>query len=69
MPTNELTVLELACRRIENLTGSCPLDSHDEEPNPDWDCEGKCGERMDKMWMCWAAYFIRLAEEAPDVQP
>ena len=57
------TPLEMACREIEDKLGSCPLDMYDEEPESGWDCENKCEELMDKIWVCWKVYFIRRARE------
>lgn len=57
--------LELACRELADMTGTCPYDQHDGELRH-WeeDCEERCQSDMDTdelMAGCWRRYFEEKA--------
>lgn len=50
--------LFLACLKLTEIAGTCPLDSEGKAP---CDCEAVCGETTD-MPECWFMFFVEEAE-------
>jgi len=57
-----MDALTLACKEIEDLTGSCPCDSKEVKP---WDkpCNEVCHMYTDQMHVCWFQYFVTKSRE------
>lgn len=60
--SNELNtlVMELACKELAKITGSCPLDVYDCDLN----CNKRCQEygSSEFSYKCWMQYFKKRAE-------
>jgi len=54
---------ELACKFIEEFTGTCPSDRYDWE-DPDNECGAICG--IDGTDKCWRTYYLQVAQERID---
>jgi len=57
-----MDALSLACKEIENATGSCPNDMKGVEP---WDkpCAEVCHMYTDQLNVCWFHYFTKKCRE------
>lgn len=47
---------ELACEKIVDILGDCPVGNEDWQQNDDW-CEEHCGEN--EKLLCWDRYFYQ----------